>query len=307
MDTSAARERGTMRWAQLVAAAVIAIVLVATTGATRADAGGPKFDVEQTHTAKKGDGASKRGPQVALSPAVQKVHLDLSGVYLDGPLGPIGTIVLPNMNTVLANSGAVPTTEPFTAAGYTRPEFENPGHSVPLVPPAVDWVLIELRDPTDIDVVVAARAAFVTSWGRVITEDNDPLTLQVNAGCYHIAVQHRNHIGFASAAAVDLDSGPLNSYTMGDPSPACSGSTNGIFGSPTAHISHTVGGQTIFVMAAGDVNFDGVINAADRSQAYNDQNLSGYQMSDADLDADVDATDRQITWANRNIVQPFDM
>jgi len=271
------------RVAQIVALAMAALALVATVGSNGADAGGSTVDLE------------------------------LKGVYLEGPLPPTaGSTILPIMNTVLWFSGAVPTTEPFTDAGYTQPKFENKGYEATAVPETVDWVLVELRNKNDIDTVVAARAAFLTVDGQVITEDGGPLTFNVSGGCYYVAVQHRNHLGYASNDLVHLQAGQkVNTYTMGDSVQQCSTKNTGIYTSPgqspAPFQSYTVNGETIYVMVAGDTTFDGVINAADRSRVVNDLMLSGYQVSDVNLLGDVNNDDRDIVWDNKNIVQPYGM
>jgi len=238
------------------------------------------------------------------------IVLDLDGVYLDGPLTPLpDPNLLPTMNTFIWNNGFVPTTEPFSAAGYPWPaDYNNAGLVVPAVPQAVDWVLIELRDQNAIDDVVAAYAAFLTVDGRVVNADGDPVSMDVKkAGKHFLAVQHRNHLGYATATPIILNAGNAgNTHTMGQ-APTQGPGQAGIHGQPDQHVSYTAGGETIYAMVAGDANFDGVINAADRSKIFNDRTLFGYQMSDVDLDVNVGVPDQDIAWDNANIVQPYDI
>ena len=53
-------------------------------------------------------------------------------------------------------------------------------------------------------------------------------------------------------------------------------------------------------LIAGDANADWSVNAADRSEAWNSRNLSGYLGADYNLDGVVNAADRSISWNNRN-------
>jgi hypothetical protein len=43
------------------------------------------------------------------------------------------------------------------------------------------------------------------------------------------------------------------------------------------------------------------VNAADRSNTWNQRNLSGYYGTDVDLSGTVNAADRSSVWNNRNI------
>ena len=42
------------------------------------------------------------------------------------------------------------------------------------------------------------------------------------------------------------------------------------------------------------------IDANDRSETWNSRNVSGYYLSDVNMDNSVNAMDRAITWNNRN-------
>jgi hypothetical protein len=54
-------------------------------------------------------------------------------------------------------------------------------------------------------------------------------------------------------------------------------------------------------MIAGDCDGSGTVDANDRSEAWNDRNLTGYQECDCSLTGTVDANDRSMTWNNRNL------
>ena len=57
----------------------------------------------------------------------------------------------------------------------------------------------------------------------------------------------------------------------------------------------------VWGMIAGDADGSGTVDAIDRSDAWNDRNLTGYEDSDCGLTGTVDANDRSITWNNRNL------
>ena len=60
-------------------------------------------------------------------------------------------------------------------------------------------------------------------------------------------------------------------------------------------------GGGIFGAYAADTDGSGVVNAADRSNTWNERNLTGYRGTDVDLSGTVNAADRSEVWNNRNI------
>ena len=59
-------------------------------------------------------------------------------------------------------------------------------------------------------------------------------------------------------------------------------------------------GNGIMGLYAGDVIANNSIDAADRSEAWNLRNQSGYLQTDVNLDGTCSASDRSIIWNNRN-------
>ena len=53
---------------------------------------------------------------------------------------------------------------------------------------------------------------------------------------------------------------------------------------------------------AGDSSADGLVNATDRSDTWNNRNQNGYLNADLNLDGSCNAGDRSIAWNNRNRV-----
>jgi hypothetical protein len=60
-------------------------------------------------------------------------------------------------------------------------------------------------------------------------------------------------------------------------------------------------GVGIFGLFTADTDGSGTVNAADRSNSWNQRNLSGYFGEDVNLSGTVNASDRSIIWNNRNI------
>lgn len=125
---------------------------------------------------------------------------------LSGPL-PSGTL----MGDQLRVAGLIPTTEPFSALGYTY-VGSTPGASLTPALLAViggnaivDWLVVELRHPTIPATVLYSRPALIQRDGDVIdlsgsTYINAPLP----SGNYNVAVRHRNHLGVMTATPRSL-------------------------------------------------------------------------------------------------------
>ena len=69
--------------------------------------------------------------------------------------------------------------------------------------------------------------------------------------------------------------------------------------------SSSMGGQSevstgVYALWSGDLDGDGMVNASDRSVAWNLRNNLGYLGADSNLDGSVNAADRSVTWNKRN-------
>ncbi len=114
------------------------------------------------------------------------------------------------MRDDLRSAGMIPTTEPFTAAGFTH--VGGGGETVSAARLAVtgknaivDWVLVELRNASTPTTIVATRSALLERDGDIIGPDGYPRMLfNVAAGNYYVAVRHRNHLGAMTSSTVAL-------------------------------------------------------------------------------------------------------
>jgi hypothetical protein len=204
--------------------------------------------------------------------AVTKVFLP--GTYADGD----------SMRTSLRDAGLIPTAQPYSTAPWNYSGNEQVG-SIPSG--VVDWVLIQLR--TDLTTTVATRAAFLMSDGSVTDIDGASAVRfdGLSAGDYYIVVRHRNHLGVMSASAVSLSSSStLYNFTTAQ--------TQAYGINPMADL-----GSGKYGMISGDTNGDGIVDASDRSAAWNDRLQTGYKNSDVNLDGIVDASDRSEIWNMR--------
>lgn len=112
----------------------------------------------------------------------------------------------------------IPTTEPYTALGYQHrgggggeamhPTFQDylvnytDGWAV------VDWVVLELRAPNDPGRMIASQSCLILRNGYVISAINEATgapSFCVEAGRYHVALRHRNHLGVMTSEPVLID------------------------------------------------------------------------------------------------------
>lgn len=109
----------------------------------------------------------------------------------------------------LRRQGALPLTEPYSAAGHVLTGATTTTAQVLAVtgPNAItDWVLVELRSATTPAQVLEARAALVQRDGDVVAVDGtSPLGFCLASGSYHVAVRHRNHLGVMTAQPIALN------------------------------------------------------------------------------------------------------
>lgn len=127
-----------------------------------------------------------------------------------------------HMRDDLRSAGLVPTTEPYTALGFTQVgggggETVTPARLAQTGKNAVvDWVLIELRNAGNPSQIVATRCALLERDGDVMgTDGYSRIQFNVPAGNYHVAIRHRNHLGAMtfSSVAVDVNSGTQVDFT----------------------------------------------------------------------------------------------
>ena len=131
-----------------------------------------------------------------------KVKAFLQGPYSGG-----------TMSTGLTDNSYTPTTEPYTGVGYTHVLTGGGETTTSGVLTAsgnakiVDWVVIELRQPSSPYAVIATRSALLRKDGTVAETDgstNGILFRGLPTSTVRVAVRHRNHLGTMSSSSFDL-------------------------------------------------------------------------------------------------------
>ncbi len=191
------------------------------------------------------------------------------------------------MNTELASSNLLPLTQPFN----TEPFNYTGTESVETLPvDVVDWILVELRDPNDIDLIITQQAFFLRKDGMLIGLDgSEELYFSgTSAENYFLAIYHTNHLSVLSSTPHPVQQ-MATVYDFTNTATAAMGSNQ----------TKNIGGQ--YVMNSGDLDGNGIINNED----YNLWNISGakintYSRADADGNGIINSLDYNFWKINRS-------
>jgi hypothetical protein len=168
-----------------------------------------------------------------------------------GLAGPFGGG--PNMSDALRAASLIPTTQPYSALGYS---YVGSSPNVTIAPSllavtgddaVVDWVVVELRISSSPNTVVYSKPALIQRDGDVIdTDGNTNINCPVAVGSYYVAIRHRNHLAVMTGTVRSLVLDPANTLVDFRTSLAY-GNT------PQKQING------VYCLWAGDTNGDGVL------------------------------------------------
>lgn len=116
------------------------------------------------------------------------------------------------MSDNLRENELIPLQEPYTLQGYLHAGLggeentENTVLNVQGKAAVVDWVVLELRSPSDASEILASRSCLLLRDGRIVDVDgfSDVTFSGVDAGNYYVAVRHRNHLAAMTKDVVNL-------------------------------------------------------------------------------------------------------
>jgi len=149
------------------------------------------------------------------------------------------------MNTDLVDS--IPKTQPY----FTTPWNYNGLEILDTIPiNMVDWVLLEIRDSADYNVVIDSRAGIMLSDGTIKDTNltNGVILGNLYDGYYYLLIRHRNHIPVMTKHPIYLYDQVVVDFT--DPS------LTNIYGDTLGQIELEPG---IWGMITGDINKDGLL------------------------------------------------
>jgi len=173
------------------------------------------------------------------------------------------------MNTNLKDQGLLPLSQP-----YNKPPFNYGGlEAVPSIPDdIVDWILLELRDPNDENIILHQQAAFLRNDGVIVHLDgNHEVNLpSIAAGNYYVGIAHQNHLSVISNTTQSIGSSPTL-LNFSDVATSVMG---------TEQLKE-VGGK--YLLLSGDFDGNGLINNQDYNLwKINSSSLDIYSPADAD-------------------------
>lgn len=195
---------------------------------------------------------------------------------------------LSTMNTILKSANLLPLAQPFTTSPWGYNGTESIASLADFNSSTVDWLLLELRDSLDNNIIVARKAALLLKNGTVVDVTAGG-TMSSSAGVHfitytptdhhYLAVRHRNHLAVMSATQVPLDGFSNYNYTLG----------NNILGG-LGQLYDTGGG--LLSLRPGDIDANGVITVADYNYfAAQGALVNVYNDADANLDGNITVGD----------------
>lgn len=219
------------------------------------------------------------------------------------------------MNNKLRTTNLIPTAQPYNTPQYGNynggETLTNPSTSVQNI---VDWVIVELRNPTT-NAVQFRKAALLLTNGLVVdTSFINAVTTATptsygsqpgvsfaaaTAGDYKVSIRHRNHIGISTKNLISLDaSNKLIDFTT-DPTSAKNNNQAKI-----GNIGIGTTGVAIYGMRAGNANGDNSINSTDKTLVGESPDTANtYSLKDLTLDGSINSTDRTVVFESPDVAE----
>ena len=210
--------------------------------------------------------------QLQLTPKIL-----LSGAYDTGGL----------MKDDLRSAGAIPTTEPYTALGYTTVNCPCDSTTQSVLDATgdnaiVDWALVELRLKSNQDSILQSVTGLLQKDGDIVDVDGvSPLKIpNFPTDSFYVAIKHRNHLGVITPNYQELT--PIASNY--DFTTDLNNTQGGITG-----ISNL--GDGFYALYSGDIDRNGQVQNTDATLLILKLGTSGYLEEDLDMNTQVQNTD----------------
>ncbi|MEZ5447575.1 MAG: hypothetical protein R3E89_00580 [Thiolinea sp.] len=205
------------------------------------------------------------------------------------------------MNDALREQSLLPDSQPYAGLGYAGTEslsdatLATTGDDAP-----VDWVLIELRDKNNPDVVVSSQAAVIQRDGDVANADTNTTDLHfdVPEGDYFVTLAHRNHLDITTTSSISLsgEAGTLVDFT--DPNTISNQEFTVVNGQAALWAGDANGDNTVTAFGPGndaDALVSDVLTAPGNTNTAFDYAAPGYFGSDFNLDGFSVYTGKTVT------------
>ncbi len=159
----------------------------------------------------------------------------------------------------------------------------------------IDWICVELREPSNVGSllqIVDTVSAFLREDGMVYSLDGKPyLTFKdLSAKDYYVIVEHRNHLGTMSNAAITLktaSSDVTSSVTVDFTSPSSNYVNMGV----SSVLPYALLKDGRAALHFGDVDKDGMIGLGDANKVLTNPSSGVYSKYDINFDIDANIAD----------------
>lgn len=205
---------------------------------------------------------------------------------------------LSSMNTTLRDLSLLPLQQPYNSSPWNHFGTEHVTNMNSFPSNIVDWVLLELRDSSNVNTIITRRAALLLTNGSIVeTNANGSIDGLVglnfitfnNASKFYMVVRHRNHLPILSQTRITVSD--FSTYNFTDPANVLGGS---------AQLLNQ--GSGIYSMAPGDIDANGVCQVFDynyyRSQVLANTITNVYNDADCNLNGQITIDDFNIWKAN---------
>lgn len=190
------------------------------------------------------------------------------------------------MRTDLSDQDILLHSQPYGVAPYSYTGLEF-AQNFPAG--TVDWILLELRLPSDPFVVAERRAFLLRNDGAVMSTSGDTNLNFTNTGEYYLVVNHRNHLGVLSSSKVHVDAGVTYSFNSSVDQAAGNEQQSMVNGQAALH--------------AGDMDGNGIMNILDFTIWFADNTAVGtYEPQDLDGNGIVNILDFLLWFDNSSLI-----
>ncbi len=219
------------------------------------------------------------------NPTITKVKVYLEGAY-DSTTG--------LMKTDLQNNNLLPNTQPFNTAPWNYNGTETLSNLPNLPNNITDWLLLEVRDANNQDIILERKAALLLNNGNVI-DVNGTQGVVFNRLCqqeeYYMIVRSRNHLAVMSNNPVLLPNSSVYDFT----------NPNNVLGNETQ--LNLLAGSGLHGLLAGDINASGTLTVADFNVfILESSTVNTYVKSDLNFDGQVTVSDFNLYQSNASSI-----
>lgn len=229
-------------------------------------------------------------------------------VFLQGPYSASTGL----MNTRLRTLGLIPTQQPFNTTPWNYTGTENFASASAIPTNAVDWVMVELRDPLSGSYGIVGRAAgILLSNGQIRSAADTSRGVTISGlmpnSNYYLAVRARNHVAVMSSTPVYCSTPTPYDFTTYSTQAIKTGNTYNLIAIrtvPNTATTITTDSIKTWGVRAGDVNPNGRVEmtglpTSDYSRWRNNAfKIRQYDYADCNMDGAVTYADFNLCYSN---------